>query len=415
MRDNRQMMQANTIAFSPLRRWLAALALLVAAGQAAAQAVTGPLVLLQDRQAAWVEFPVSARCDFRVFTLDDPMRVVVDFAGLDWPEAPPPDPGPGAVAALRYGLFSPEWSRLVLDLARPMRVAEAAFAAEGQTIRFGLRLEATDEAAFRAHAGAPRDALWSLAPAGPGLSLPLPRSRRQPGEPLTIVIDPGHGGIDPGTMRGPLMEKTIVLKAARILADTLRATGRYRVILTRERDIFVPLSERVRIARAARADALISLHVNSEATGQAQGVSVYTLSEKASDATARRLAELENRADVLAGLDLEGEGTALARVLVDLAQRETNARSRRLAEAVVATLAGADRLIGSNPHRSAGFWISRAPDVPSLLIEMGFLTHPRDRARLASDAWLRELARDLTAALDAWAADDLARRGLTLR
>lgn len=343
-----------------------------------------------------IDLDMTGRTDFRVFTLDGPRRVVIDLKGLDWAGmATPVLPG-GPVTGLRFGVFRPGWGRLVLDLAAPMAVERALFVAtpEGRT-RFRLRLVPSTGPAFVARSGTPPGAGWMPV-------APAPRADPAEDDRRVVVVDPGHGGIDPGALRDGMVEKEIALAAARILAARLTETGRYRVVMTRDADIFLPLGERVRRARAAKADVFLSIHANTEPTGLASGVSVFTLSEEASDEAAERLAALENRADVIAGLDLDGETSTVARILVDLARAETNLRSRRLAEGIVRRFDEDRRMIRSNPHRYAGFRVLKAPDVPSILIELGFLTNEQDRARLGSRDWTEALAVELVTALDAW-------------
>ncbi|WP_198670419.1 N-acetylmuramoyl-L-alanine amidase [Oceanicella sp. SM1341] len=363
--------------------------------------------------SGWGETEITARLErpvsYRVFTLDDPRRVVVDFEQGAWPEGSAPAALDGSmVSGVRIGLFRPGTARMVVDLAEPARVETALFEEDG----FHLTLEDTSASAFTAAAGAPEQSLWGTRNL-PG-SLALPRGPRlpAPGEPLVVMLDPGHGGIDPGAMRDGLMEKDIVLRAARTIGAALEATGRYIPVLTRSDDTFLPLDARVEEARRIRADVFISLHVNTVTVGQAQGVSVYSLSETASDKAAARIAALENRADILAGVDLEGEGSTVARILVDMAQRETNARSRALAAALVQKFDAKDGAIRSNPHREAGFRVLKAPDIPSVLIELGFLSDPEDRARMQSAAWGEGVAREIIAALDTWAEADRAARAL---
>jgi N-acetylmuramoyl-L-alanine amidase len=352
---------------------------------------------------AELAFEVPSRTRTRIFTLDAPPRVVADFEGAVLPDlAGALPPGPGPVRGVRSGMFRPGWSRLVLDLAAPMRVAAAGFAEEDGRLRFRLRLVPTSPAAFAAAAAAPETAL-RLAPGNPD---PTPPARK-PGDPMIVAIDPGHGGIDPGATREGLIEKEIALAISLRLAALL-GEGRYRVLLTREADVFVPLRERVRIAQANRADLFLSIHVNTEASGLAEGVSVFSLSQSPSDAAAERLAEFENGADVMAGLAFDAADAEVARILLEYAQGDTNNRSQRLARALVARLGGSAGLLRGNPHRAAGFEVLKAPEVPSLLIELGFLSNEADRARLASPEWVDHLARDILAALDAWRAEEAA-------
>ncbi len=338
--------------------------------------------------------------DYRVFALTDPWRIVADFPGTAWEAAPPdPDDLPDGAAGLRFGLFRPGLSRLVLELDRPMRV-ERVWADEG---RFTLRLSPTTEEVFAASAGWPEDARWL-----PGVDI-VPEVRGV--GRITVALDPGHGGVDPGAVVDGVVEKRIVLQFAEELAAQLVATGRYRVFLTRDSDIFVPLSERVRRARAAGANIILSLHADVVTEGNAQGTSVYTLPEKSAEAAADRLAVEQNRVDVLYGADLAGEEDALAHVLIELAQRGTLIESRRLADSIVAELAPTLGVLRTRPHRTVGFRVLKAPDTPSVLVELGYLSSEIDRFKLTNAPWRERAAGALVRAFDAWAAT--ARPGFT--
>ncbi|GIX14966.1 MAG: N-acetylmuramoyl-L-alanine amidase [Paracoccaceae bacterium] len=379
----------------------AALCVLLWAAAAAAGIRALEIGVSSRLRASELELALTGRTEFRAFTLDAPRRAVVDLRGLDWSDLRAPAPAGGPVSAVRIGVVEPGWARIVLDLDAPMVIARAGFHPGPDGVpRFRLRLVPSDPARFAALSGAPPGARWQPAvrpgppAAPPGAAAP------------TVVLDPGHGGIDPGALRDGLVEKEIALAAARAIAARLARDGRFRPVLTREGDAFVPLAERVRIAREAGARAFISIHVNSEPTGLAEGISVFTLSESASDRAAERLAMQENRADLLAGLDLEGETSTVARVLIDLARSGTNLRARRLAEAMIAVLAERGRPMGANPHRHAGFHVLNIPDVPAVLVELGFLTSAADRARLAAPEWVDAVARDIVAALDRWQAEE---------
>lgn len=280
-----------------------------------------------------LDLTLSGQVPFRVFSLDMPPRVVVDFARLDWEAAPPlPRPG-GLVAGLRYGLLDASRTRIVLDLSRPARVEEAAFR---DGARFGLTLRPEDPTAFAAASGWPEGA--RPAPARPPHAPPDGR--------LTVVIDPGHGGVDPGAIRDGVMEKDLALAFALDLKAAFEAQGRRRVVMTRDDDTYVGLRERVRIGAEAGGDVFLSIHVNTVEVGDARGASIHTLSDTATDAEAAELAAFENRADILAGVDLEGQGDDVARALIDLAQRRANGASRRLATALVEALAPSRRCCG---------------------------------------------------------------------
>ena len=237
------------------------------------------------------------------------------------------------------------------------------------------------------------------APATPRVAAvtPLPPAARpgarKPERVHVVVLDAGHGGVDPGTIgMGGIFEKNITLPMVFELRRQLEATGRYKVVLTRNQDIFVPLRERVAIARAAGAELFVSIHADSIRNRDTRGASVYTLSETASDAEAAALAAKENRADIIAGVNLAHENKEVTSILIDLAQRESMNRSATLASLLVDDLGRQVHLIPVKPHRFAGFAVLKAPDIPSVLIELGYLsnpgdekllTEPRERAKVA--------------------------------
>jgi N-acetylmuramoyl-L-alanine amidase len=216
----------------------------------------------------------------------------------------------------------------------------------------------------------------------------------------TIVVDPGHGGVDPGaiSLRGAY-EKTITLALAEEIERQLTATGRYKVVLTRRDDSFVRLRERVAIARQANADLFLSIHADSLNNHAIGGLSIYTLSETASDHEAETLAAKENKADIIAGVDLRDETPQVSTILIDLAQRETKNLSAKLARAVLDEI-GRDRPLLPRPHRFAGFAVLTAPDVPSVLIELGYLSNRTDEHELLDPAHRQRLARSIQRAID---------------
>jgi N-acetylmuramoyl-L-alanine amidase len=350
-----------------------------------------------ERQTRFIA-DISRKVDLHAFTLADPYRVVVDIPQVTFRLAHRAgESGRGLVKAFRYGLIMQGGSRIVLDLTKPVRI-ERAFvldSAEGQPARIVLDLVATDRESF----------IRALAPAKP---LPPPETVRKPdpsakadSRPL-IVLDPGHGGIDNGT-RAPSgeIEKTLVLDFALHLRDQIEKTGKYRVLMTRTEDTFVPLSERVRIARANQAALLISIHADAlrRGDGEAQGATIYTLSDTASDAEAARLAEAENRADVIAGINLAAEPDNIAGILIDFAQRETKAFSLHFARALAAELKSVARL-HKHPLKSAGFKVLKAPDVPSVLIELGYVSNQQDLKQLTSGTWRTRTAASAVRAIE---------------
>jgi len=339
---------------------------------------------------------LSSPAPFTFFTLDAPRRLVIDYASStgegpdELPDLAPPLGEP------RFGLFRPDRARVVVPLAQPMQVSRAAARAGAAGIEITLVPVPPD--VFAARAGWPAGARWEDAAS--------PRDPVLPGDArLVVAIDPGHGGIDPGAMSDGVMEKDVVLAFAQRLARHLEASGGVRAVLTRERDIFLPLGERVRIAQRAGAHVFISLHADIVIEGEAAGVSVYTLAPEASDAAAAELAERENRADVLAGAEAAGVEDDVARVLIELAQRGSMAEAERLAKATLAMLRSEVELLRSRPHRRADFRVLKAPGIPSILIELGFLTSPVDRARIVTPAWQEMAAGGVARGVLDWAGE----------
>ena len=353
-----------------------------------------------DKQTRFV-VDLNRKVDLVVFTLADPYRVVVDLPQTSFKlPAKTGEQGRGLVKAFRFGLIMQGGSRIVLDAKGPVRLDKAFVldAAEGQPARLVLDLVATDRASFmRSLALGNRPAAQS-ASVKPSEPPPKPDGDARP----LIVLDPGHGGIDNGTRgSGGELEKDVVLAFAQTLREKLESSGKFRVAMTRSEDIFIPLGERVRFARSRSAELFISLHADAlpRREGQAEGATVYTLSENASDAEAARLAETENKADVIAGVDLTSEPDDVANILVDLAQRETKTFSMQFARTVVDELKTAARL-HKHPLKSAGFKVLLAPDVPSVLVELGYMSTKDDLKQLTSASWRAKTAQALAQAVD---------------
>ena len=331
---------------------------------------------------------------FRIFQLTGPPRVIADFRITDWRVRPiPNDDLPSGAVALRFGLFKPGIGRVVIELDEPMGLIGVE-ADGGEVV---MRLHPTSAQAFAAAAGWPEDARWEA-----GLDR-VPEIRGS--GPIIVAIDPGHGGVDPGAVVGGAVEKEIVMRFAERLAAALLATGRFQVFLTREGDVYVPLAERVRRARAAGAHILISFHADVVTEGIAEGASVYTFPRGSAPGAANRLAQRENRVDLLVGADLSATDDALALVLVELAQRATAIESDRLAEALVVELRSSVGVLRSRPHRSGAFMVLQAPDTPSVLVELGFLSSPADRAKLMNPEWHERAVGAVLRAIDAWVAE----------
>jgi N-acetylmuramoyl-L-alanine amidase len=307
------------------------------------------------------------------------------------------------VKSYRYGQFRKGNFRFVVDLNTPVKVEAPQLMPpeEGFSFRLMIDLTPSTREAFAAAAGWPRAATTGAASSAPPATALAAPPRHGDAEKRLVVIDAGHGGIDPGTHgRTGVREKDLVLGVARELRKALEATGKYRVQLTRDTDVFIPLRERVNIARAAHADLFVSLHADSNDHPDIRGASVYTLSEDASDREAATLAEKENMSDVIAGVDLTGENSPVASILIDLAQRDTMNRSVRFAERVVTTLPGATMVRSSSPHRSAGFAVLKAPDIPAALLELGYLSNSADEAEMTKPGWRAKVAASLVAAIN---------------
>ena len=359
------------------------------------------LTLSEDAKRSRFTVELSDSIDVHVFTLTNPNRVVIDMPEVLWRVSDAVHPtGRAAIKGYRYGLFRQGNSRFVIDLNKPVRVdAPQVLPPEGGAgFRLVFDLIPTTQDAFAARAGWPKG---EGAPATAANASPEPPAALAAGGKQVIVVDAGHGGIDPGThgVNG-LLEKDIVLAVAMRLRTDLEATGRYKVRLTRDKDVFVPLRDRVNIARAAHADLFVSLHADSNDHRDIRGASVYTLSEDASDKEAAKLAEKENMSDAIAGIDLSDEDSPVASILIDLAQRDTMNRSVRFAETVLSSLPNATLVRPSSPHRSAGFAVLKAPDIPAALIELGYLTNPKDESEMATASWRRDVAKAVATAVD---------------
>jgi len=367
-----------------------------AAGEPVATAApdpSGPAVATEARLAgdeSRTRFIVdlSRNVGLNAFTLADPYRVVIDLPQMVFRfPARTGESGRGLVKAFRYGLVMPGGSRIVIDTKGPVRIDKAFTleAADGQPARLVVDLAKVDREtylrtlALESRARRPSEAQKSEREASP------PAGDQRP----LVMLDPGHGGIDNGTSAASgENEKSIVLDFALMLRDKLEKSGKYRVAMTRADDRFVPLAERVRMARAQAAALFISIHADALAKreGEARGAAIYTLSETASDEEAARLAEAENKADVIAGVDLSAEPDEVADILIDLAQRETKHFSVHFAKTLLTELKTSAPL-HKHPIKSAGFRVLKAPDVPSVLIELGYVTSRQDLKLLTSETW----------------------------
>jgi N-acetylmuramoyl-L-alanine amidase len=361
----------------------------------AARAADAPKVMSVNVEAVsgatLVEITSSEKLDARVFTLaEGKPRIVVDFPTVSWlldgVKSDRGDrAGAGAVVKYRYAQNSPTRSRLVFDLASPVSMSTENSVEAGRG-KLRIVLTGADVAAFSEGSGFP------AVPAEAVVSTPAaPKSKKK-----TIVLDAGHGGKDPGALAvNGTQEKNVTLAAVKQLADALKATGRYNVVLTRSDDTFIKLDQRVEIARKAKADLFLSLHADAGENPDVRGASVYTLSEAGTLRAKNIMAVQDWELDVK-----NTKSREVSDILVDLAQRDTKNQSAVFARKVVPRLQAAGASVLANSHRNAGFFVLLAPDVPAVLLEMGFLTNPNDAAELTNAKYRGNLMNGLALAID---------------
>lgn len=392
-----------------------------AAGTGSDFPVASEVRLAGDDKRTRFILDLDKNVQFRAFALADPYRVVVDLPQVTFQlAAGAGSSGRGLIKAFRYGLVMPGGSRIVFDLAGPAKIEKSYVldAANGQPPRLVLEFEAVDRTAFVQLLGvenrpALRPAVAVVEPvttapaAATSAAVTEVTGTAKTVEPVdkrpVVVIDPGHGGVDNGTQAGGESEKNLVLGFALALRDRIERAGKYRVAMTRTDDTFVPLGDRVRIARNQAAALFISIHADAlpRREGDARGATIYTLSDKASDAEAERLAELENKADAIGGVNLTEEPTDVADILIDLAQRETRTFSNRFARMLKNEMKTTVRM-HKHPLKSAGFRVLKAPDVPSVLLELGYVSNKSDLEQLVSDNWRSKTVGSVAQAVDAF-------------
>lgn len=325
--------------------------------------------------------------------IDDPPRLVVDLR-----DTKPPRLAASDTLSLRWGPAPQGGARAILTLPGPMEL-ETARMATAPDPALTLQLVPVAPEAFRPRS----DTLTVLR----GLPQPAQAGSgaRAPGDDrLRVVLDPGHGGFDPGAQAGGITEAAVMLGFAREFAAALRAQG-VEVVLTREDDRFIPLERRTTVARAKGADLFISLHADALPAGEAAGATIYTWDARSNDRAARQLAQRHDRSDLLAGMDLSDTDEDVSRALMDLARIGTQPRSQDAARHLTAKLNEAGVVMHRTPVRGAAFSVLKSPDIPSLLVELGFLTHPGDRANLFDPDWRERVAQAMTRGVLAWAAD----------
>lgn len=380
--------------------------LAAAPGQAAQPEVLG---VRAGRQldGTRVVIDLSQKVDFKIYTLRDPYRLVVDFPSVAWKISTDGVSrlikDNAAIKDFRFGQFGASGGRIVIELAEPVAVKRSFLLSPigPHPYRFVLDFDRTDEASFAKQADASKAQHAAAARNEPPVIHAVPPPRKDIDKRHIVVLDPGHGGVDPGAIGVTgNYEKVLTLAMAKELAKQLTATGRYKVVLTRNDDRFMALRDRVAFARSAGAELFISIHADSHSDSETHGASVYTLSETGSDREAAMLAQKENKADVIAGLDLNRQAPDVQSILIDLAQRETVNRSRIFAGLLVQDLAKAGIPLVQSPNRSAGFAVLTATDVPAALIELGYLSNPGEDRRLRTPGYEQRMARSMVQAVD---------------
>ncbi|MBD2746769.1 N-acetylmuramoyl-L-alanine amidase [Microvirga sp. BT688] len=381
-----------------------------AAGEGAKPAtpiIAAAAAIEQDGAKTRFKVTLSKPVTAQVSLMERPDRLIIDLPEVAFHL--PAEAGrskEGLIASYRYGLFAPGRSRVVMDLAQPAVVSGLTTApdATGAATILTIELSRVDREEFR------KTASGSAAPVKEG---PAPVVHATKDARPVIMIDPGHGGIDPGAAAGSgsVAEKDLVLSFAQRLKKKLEEGGRYKVLMTRDQDVFVSLGDRVRAARSVQADLFISIHADSISGGQdVRGLTVYTGSERASDADSARLADRENKADAVAGVESGDMPDDVSDILMDLTLRETRGFSHGFASRLVGEFDSVARL-NKNPHRQARFQVLRAHDVPSVLVELGYLSSQKDLDLLMSEEWRAKMVSAMSNAVDRFFATRLARRG----
>lgn len=328
--------------------------------------------------------------EFAAFTLADPYRVVIDVPELDFSELNENSrDGRGLVGTFRYGLIAKGKSRMVLDLTEPVNIDESFVLEplEGQPARLVFDLVPASREEFLDGVGKLKS-VGNLPAKSPMASVPTPKG---PGK-MVIVLDPGHGGIDDGAIGpGGAKEKELVLQFAKDVRDALETYGDFEVLMTRDDDTFIALDDRVEFARTNGAQLMVSFHADTVTQAYVRGATIYTLNELASDELSKALADKENRSDTIAGVELTDKPDEVADILIDLARRETKNLSIAFARRLLGDIKPAMKL-NKNPRRSADFRVLKAPDVPSVLVELGYLSNSGDEKLLGSSEWRKKVA-----------------------
>lgn len=355
-----------------------------------------------------MQLRLSQPVPYRIFFLDAPRRMVVDFSTVDWTGFNRQNfVQTDHIDAVRVGVFRPGWSRMVLDLTQALKLNKVQLSRDDLGAVLTLDLVADSAENYAENAGTPLEAQLVRSTAA---SDPAAQRQRRFGEgKIHVTLDPGHGGIDPGAERSGVRESDLMLSFAQELRDVLIRSGRFDVTLTRSDDSFVPLEARITVARSAAADVFISLHADALAEGRAEGATVYTLAKEATDEASRKLAERHDRSDLLSGIDLTDQDDVIAGVLLDMARTETNPRTERFVSHLVGELSKAVGM-HKRPRLEAGFSVLKSADIPSVLLELGFLSSDKDRQNLSDPAWRTKAALAIREALVMWEIEELSLR-----
>ncbi len=363
---------------------------------------------------------MSQELNYRIFMLDNPTRIVIDVPTVQWQAGPLPSDRTKIIKDIRHGAFDSDTSRIVLDLNRPAIVATAYVLSPdyGRPYRLVIDLKAASYPSFRQALNNVFGTKYTPTQSAKSSNNNTPPASLEGKDPIIvyeqnkaidkstplykplIVIDAGHGGRDPGAIaKNGVYEKYITLNAAKELKEELERTGQFRAVLTRTDDTYIALRDRTRIARNFNGDIFISLHADSLGRKNVRGASIYTLSDQASDRETKRLSRSENLSDALSDVDLSREEGDVADILIDIAMRDSMNQSKVLADTLKRVMSQKGITLLRNTHRNAGFAVLKAPDMPSVLLEMGYLSNPYEAKRLSTESYRRKIARAVVAGI----------------
>lgn len=349
---------------------------------------------------------LDQRANFRSFILSDPNRMVIDLPTFVWKNAGITNQTSAGITAVRHGNLKPGISRIVFDLNNPVIIQNAFSlpAGSGKPDRLVIDFAKTDALGLKTaqkkmYGTLDTKNITQVSAAAP---VPIPPKQKTYQKPL-VIIDPGHGGVDPGAIgANGTYEKNVALALSKELKKQLEASGKYRVRMTRTSDKFIKLSDRVKYARKHNGDLFISIHADSLRDPGVSGASVYTLSEKASDAQTAKLAARENKADLIAGIELEVEDEAVMDILIDIARRDTQNQSKYFANTLVKDFKNASIKTLKRPHRFANFAVLKAPEIPSVLVEAGFMSNKTEANKLNTSSHRKKIANALKKGIDSY-------------